>query len=175
MSPPELTKIVLKNIMAAEYVGTSFINDQDVGYLTGALSPSYLGELVPLLKDSNGNVAVDIYFDPIKSYIVSLDLNGVVEAGPEIQSPTDDDLFINVEVSLDASNFGKPVSVGIPQLPPTPSGIQFSQPPTMNIDQTKDYSAKIFMYGGGVIDIDLFEQKTPITVNNFIYLAENGF
>ncbi|MBA13315.1 MAG: peptidylprolyl isomerase [SAR202 cluster bacterium] len=45
----------------------------------------------------------------------------------------------------------------------------------MNIDQTKDYSAKIFMYGGGVIDIDLFEQKTPITVNNFIYLAENGF
>ena len=175
ISPPELSKIVLNNIMASEYTGTSFLNDQDVGYLTGALAPSYLGELVPLLKDSNGNIAVDIYFDPIKSYIISLELNGSVKAGPEVQSPTGDDLFINVEVSLDASNFEKPVSVVIPQLPPKPSDMQFSEPPVMEIDKTKDYSAKIFMFGGGQINIDLFEDKAPVTVNNFVYLAEKGY
>tara|TARA_Y100000996_G_scaffold408553_1_gene387793 strand:+ start:1323 stop:2714 length:1392 start_codon:yes stop_codon:yes gene_type:complete len=175
ISPPGLTTTVIENILAPEYVGTTVKNDQDAGYITGAVSPSYLGDFVDILKDSNGNVGVDIYIDPITSYIISLTLTGSVKAGPQVQSPTGEDVYIEVDLSLDASNFGKQVSVRIPQLPPNSSEIQFSQPPLMTIDQTKDYSAKIFMFGGGVIDIDLFEKKAPITVNNFVHLAEKEF
>ncbi|MFL2756219.1 MAG: peptidylprolyl isomerase, partial [Dehalococcoidia bacterium] len=175
ISPPGLTTTVIENILAPEYVGTTVKKDQDAGYITGAVSPSYLGDFVDILKDSNGNVGVDIYIDPITSYIISLTLTGSVKAGPQVQSPTGEDVYIEVDLSLDASNFGKQVSVRIPQLPPNSSEIQFSQPPLMTIDQTKDYSAKIFMFGGGVIDIDLFEKKAPITVNNFVHLAEKEF
>ena len=175
ISPSGLTTTVIENLLAPEYVGTTIKNDQDAGYITGAVSPSYLGDFVDILKDSNGNVGVDIYIDPITSYIISLTLTGSVKAGPQVQSPTGEDVYIEVNLSLDASNFGKAVSVGIPQLPPKPSEIQSSQPPVMIIDQNKDYSAKIFMYGGGVIVIDLLEKKAPITVNNFVHLAEKEF
>jgi cyclophilin family peptidyl-prolyl cis-trans isomerase len=176
ITPPDLTKLVIDNLIAPEYVGTTIKNGQDAGYLRGAIDPSYLGEIVSILEGSNGNLSADIYFDPVNSYISSLILTGSVKAGPEVQSPTGEDVYIEVEVSLSASNFGKPVSVSIPQLPPKPdTDITFSQPPGRQIDETKDYSAKIFMFGGGQINIDLFEKKTPITVNNFVHLAESGF
>lgn len=46
--------------------------------------------------------------------------------------------------------------------------------PEMQIDQTKNYTA-VFDTSEGEITIELFADKTPITVNNFIYLAENNF
>jgi len=48
------------------------------------------------------------------------------------------------------------------------------QPPTMQIDQTKKYSA-IVKTGEGSITIDLTAKKTPITVNNFVVLARESF
>ena len=107
ISPPGLTTTVIENLLAPEYVGTTIKNDQDAGYITGAVSPSYLGDFVDILKDSNGNVGVDIYIDPITSHIISLTLTGSVKAGPQVQSPTGEDVYIEVNLSLDASNFGK--------------------------------------------------------------------
>jgi len=46
--------------------------------------------------------------------------------------------------------------------------------PDMQIDPQKDYSAEI-KTDQGEITIKLNEQDTPITVNNFVYLAEKGF
>jgi cyclophilin family peptidyl-prolyl cis-trans isomerase len=48
------------------------------------------------------------------------------------------------------------------------------QPPTMQIDQTKKYSA-IVKTGEGNITIDFTAKKTPITVNNFVVLARENF
>lgn len=48
------------------------------------------------------------------------------------------------------------------------------QPPTMQIDQTKKYSA-IVKTGEGSVTIDLTAKKTPITVNNFVMLARENF
>jgi len=44
----------------------------------------------------------------------------------------------------------------------------------MEIDQTKDYMANI-VTSMGTIKVDLFEKETPITVNNFVKLAKQGF
>lgn len=48
------------------------------------------------------------------------------------------------------------------------------QPPAMQIDQAKTYSA-ILKTGKGDITIDLDAKKVPITVNNFVALAKQNF
>lgn len=47
-------------------------------------------------------------------------------------------------------------------------------PPEIEIDKSKTYQA-VLETDKGEITIDLFVQKTPLTVNNFVYLARKGF
>jgi cyclophilin family peptidyl-prolyl cis-trans isomerase len=48
------------------------------------------------------------------------------------------------------------------------------QPPAMEIDPAKRYTATISTSQGD-IEIDLFPQEAPQTVNNFVFLARQGF
>ena len=47
-------------------------------------------------------------------------------------------------------------------------------PPTGDLDTSKDYSAVLYTENGN-ITIDLFEDKVPLTVENFINLSNAGF
>ena len=51
---------------------------------------------------------------------------------------------------------------------------QYSSPPEMSIDPSKNYSA-IIQTSKGTITAELFASETPITVNNFVFLAREGF
>lgn len=51
---------------------------------------------------------------------------------------------------------------------------QWNKPPEMKIDAKKKYSA-IMKTDKGDIVLELFADKTPVTVNNFIFLAREGF
>jgi cyclophilin family peptidyl-prolyl cis-trans isomerase len=51
---------------------------------------------------------------------------------------------------------------------------QWSKPPQMEIDPKKSYTA-ILSTDKGDITIKLFSDKTPVTVNNFVFLARQGF
>ena len=51
---------------------------------------------------------------------------------------------------------------------------QYAQPPEMSIDLSKTYSAAI-RTSHGVITVDLFTSDAPATVNNFVFLAKEGF
>jgi peptidyl-prolyl cis-trans isomerase B (cyclophilin B) len=51
---------------------------------------------------------------------------------------------------------------------------QYSQPPAMQIDPKKQYIAHV-KTNKGEFDIQLFADKAPITVNNFVFLARDGF
>lgn len=51
---------------------------------------------------------------------------------------------------------------------------QYSAPPEMRIDPDKRYTATI-KTDKGDIKIDLFAQQAPQTVNNFVFLAREGF
>lgn len=55
-----------------------------------------------------------------------------------------------------------------------PKNLQWSAPPPMTIDPTKIYLAT-FKTAKGDIKIQLFADKAPITVNNFVFLARAGF
>ena len=51
---------------------------------------------------------------------------------------------------------------------------QWNKPPEMKIDPKQDYTATIHTDKGD-IKIKLFADKTPKTVNNFVFLAQEGF
>ena len=51
---------------------------------------------------------------------------------------------------------------------------QWASAPEMNIDLTKNYTATISTDKGDIV-LELFANKTPKTVNNFVFLAKEGF
>ena len=51
---------------------------------------------------------------------------------------------------------------------------QWPTPPDMTIDASKTYQA-IFHTDKGDITVQLYAEKVPNTVNNFVFLARNGF
>ncbi len=50
----------------------------------------------------------------------------------------------------------------------------YNSPPEMQIDQSKTYIAH-FETDKGNFDVELFADKAPKTVNNFVFLAQDGF
>ena len=80
-----------------------------------------------------------------------------------------------------------PASCSEPEAGPAPSGwvqletnsegerpMQWSQPPKMTIDKSKEYRA-IMETEKGTMVLDLFARDVPNTVNNFVFLATNGY
>jgi cyclophilin family peptidyl-prolyl cis-trans isomerase len=70
----------------------------------------------------------------------------------------------------------KPTVTSTPKatLPPTKTPKFYSEPPPMLIDQNKQYTA-IIVTEKGNITLELFDDDVPITVNNFVFLAREGF
>ena len=50
----------------------------------------------------------------------------------------------------------------------------YANPPSIQIDPKKSYTARIDT-SKGAITINLFAKEAPITVNNFVFLARDGF
>ncbi len=53
--------------------------------------------------------------------------------------------------------------------------LSWSEPPEMVLEDGIDYRATIEMVGGETIEIDLYEDLSPRHVNNFVFLARQGF
>ena len=56
----------------------------------------------------------------------------------------------------------------------SPQAMKWNQSPKMNIDKSKKYTA-VLHTDKGDITIQLFADKVPNTVNNFVFLAKEGF
>lgn len=61
-----------------------------------------------------------------------------------------------------------------PSEPAALKPISYSAPPPMTIDTNKQYTATIET-GKGNIVLELFASDVPVTVNNFVFLAREGF
>src|SRR3990172_7704154 len=51
---------------------------------------------------------------------------------------------------------------------------QYNAPPEMQIDSKKKYTATFKTEHGDIV-VDLYAAQAPITVNNFVFLARDGF
>ncbi len=58
---------------------------------------------------------------------------------------------------------------------PAPASLQWSSLPPMTIDPARKYSATVRMAAGREFVIQLLPDKAPMTVNNFVFLANQGF
>jgi len=56
----------------------------------------------------------------------------------------------------------------------TPKPKSYSSPPAMQIDTSKSYTATIKTEKGNLV-LELFASDVPVTVNNFVFLAREGF
>lgn len=80
-----------------------------------------------------------------------------------------------------AATAALPAAPTLPPAPPPPPAApssgpkQYNAPPPVTIDTTKDYSAVFVLEKGEEIVVDLFEKRAPITVNNFVFLAREGY
>ena len=52
---------------------------------------------------------------------------------------------------------------------------QYAAAPPMTIDTSKQYLATVKMENGGEFVIEFFADKSPVTVNSFIFLAREGY
>lgn len=57
---------------------------------------------------------------------------------------------------------------------PTKKTMSYSTPPPMTIDTSKQYTATIETDKGKIV-LELFASDVPVTVNNFVFLAGEGF
>ncbi len=58
---------------------------------------------------------------------------------------------------------------------PVVKQLQYDSPPPMTINESKQYFATVKMAKGGEFIIQLFPDKAPIAVNNFVFLAREGY
>ena len=80
--------------------------------------------------------------------------------------------LLNPGSTLSSEGYGKTDTRGV-QVKKTQS---YDAPPPMFIDTDKElYYAKIVLEKGGTMTLELYSNKAPITVNNFVFLANNGF
>ena len=52
---------------------------------------------------------------------------------------------------------------------------QYPAAPAMSIDPNKEYTATFEVEGKGSFTVKLFAKEAPITVNNFVFLARDGY
>ncbi len=64
-----------------------------------------------------------------------------------------------------------PTAADVPQS----AGKQYAAYPPMTIDAKKNYLATFKMANGGEFTVELFADKAPLTVNNFVFLAREGY
>jgi cyclophilin family peptidyl-prolyl cis-trans isomerase len=71
---------------------------------------------------------------------------------------------------------GKPTEKESPSMPTNPAdrNNMYSAPPEMQIDSDKTYVATISTVKGDIV-VQLDASAAPLTVNNFVFLAEQGF
>jgi cyclophilin family peptidyl-prolyl cis-trans isomerase len=83
-----------------------------------------------------------------------------------------------------AQNLAQPTEPSTAQLPAAASNGQtpklvgtktYNFAPPLLIDKTRQYTATVTMAKGGTFVIQLYPDKAPITVNSFVFLANQGY
>jgi cyclophilin family peptidyl-prolyl cis-trans isomerase len=80
--------------------------------------------------------------------------------------------FVTPEATAQATAAATPE--GTPAAEPTAAARRYDSPPGMRIDTSKSYFAVIHTEKGD-IRLELFPEDAPQTVNNFVFLARQGF
>ncbi|MED5428541.1 MAG: peptidylprolyl isomerase, partial [Chloroflexota bacterium] len=175
VNPVSLIDLLNKNILEGEFIANEISGGTSSQHLAVKLESRSLGELLPLLKNTVGTIDLNLWVESDTARVSRILVGGTVVGGPEVKGPNGQDVNIEISIEMSLWDFDKSVAILKPDLPSTPKQLKWDSPPEMNLEDGKDYVAVIKIYGGGEIKIDLLENETPVTVNNFIFLSEQGY
>jgi cyclophilin family peptidyl-prolyl cis-trans isomerase len=80
-----------------------------------------------------------------------------------------------LELPTDAAASANPTEASTTSQSPNSTAKQYDAYPPMTIDKNKKYLATFKMAKGGDFVVQLFPDKAPKTVNNFVFLARDGY
>ena len=147
------------------------------------------GNVRPRLLDLGGNQVVEIIYPVsaplpdggeidlgIAQYLMSAGSSYIVVTFTDLASRIEDALpeFLEIANTIDFA-----FSTGSSNMQQDSKGNsmtqQYSSAPAMSIDTSKSYTATFVMENGSEFKVNLFDDKAPKTVNNFVFLAREGF
>ena len=113
------------------------------------------------------------------SFILILVTLALVACGQEAATPTPAAVIPDVIPTPRIDDTPTPPVIGTPtpETSTTDTGRvirQYATPPEMTINPEGDYSADI-RTNQGTISVELYAEDAPVTVNNFVFLARQGF
>jgi cyclophilin family peptidyl-prolyl cis-trans isomerase len=174
-----LTPISLINAIFANISDTNLRieSNNNQNKLFGQFESSFLAPHIPILEGSTGVLNAEIITNAKTNQIsiIKLKSDGTLISGPDVKGPNGENVELAFDVTIIDSEFNKNVTLISPPIPPSPKNMTWNNPPEYNLESGKDYSAVIKMFDGGEIEIDLYENLVPITVNNFVFLSQQGF
>jgi len=175
VNPVTIINLINNNDVEGEFVGIEKSGGTSSQRITIELKSAILGQLLPVLEDSIGTLKLDLWIDSDTNQVVRILITGMAIGGQRVKGPDGQEVTIEVDIEMSSWDFGKQVEFSKPELPSMPEPMVWDSAPEITLQDDKDYSAIIKIYGGGEIKIDLFEDKAPVTVNNFIFLSEEGY
>jgi len=92
-----------------------------------------------------------------------------LSGGIEVTAPPPQDTGLTPGLPYDSTEHACNPFRDIPALS------QYTAPPELLIDTSARYTATIRMKNGGEVFIELYDDQSPNTVNNFVFLACKGF
>ncbi|MFQ6101482.1 MAG: protein translocase subunit SecD [Anaerolineae bacterium] len=128
---------------------------------------------------------VDVGYGPLRpGTVITTTMGGPQTTSPEtpmtptayISSSTGSELSPTAESEIVAPMPAAPAEGEVPPMPENPAdrNDMYNEPPEMRIDVSKTYVATISTAKGNIV-VQLDASAAPLTVNNFVFLAEQGF
>jgi len=133
------------------------------------------GSINSLESGSLNNIQTEILIDSKTNQFNQISMSGNISLGL-IPLPFLKGLESNTakfELSTNFTNYGINTQIITPDL--THLGKQYDSYPVMSINVENKYSAIIHMENGDKVSIELYPDKTPLTVNNFVFLSRDGY
>ena len=175
VTPISISDLVKQDLTEFELIGIENSGGLLSDHISTKFESTILGGLLPVLKNSTGTLNLDIWVESDSSYISRILIEGLAVGGPGVKGPNGEDISIKVDIEMSSWDFGKLVKLSKPDLPGTPEAMIWDTAPKITLKEGRDYFATIEIFEGGEMKIDLLEELAPVTVNNFIFLSEQGY
>ncbi len=169
INAPDMIVSARNSLKEASMVGSETMGGVETHHMNAKLDGDHVGSFIGVLVGTEGDLKSDFWIEAETGRIVRLTVTG------QTTGKENPDLLIDVDVVISAWDFGKQAEILVPPLPPSPGKKQWDSQPEMTLSKDKDYRAIIKVYEKGEILVDLYEKLAPVTVNNFVFLSEEGF
>ena len=175
LTPYMIANILINQIKDGVYVSSEIMGGVETYHLRGEIESRKFGSFIRALDGSAGIFTVDLWVEIGSSRLGRFTAVGDLVGGPSLEGPNGEKVSIDASIRYTAWSSDGDIVIVKPELPPTPNNLQWESAPEFEIDVERDYQAVIKIFNRGEILIDLLEDEAPVTVNNFVFLSQQGY